>query len=193
MRTVHLFLRLLKHTASGTEFKLGVTVQPEADSDWLVGCNLKVVQVRLQVVSKAAWRAMYDLTRILTRTRLSLLFRFLGLSGLQLGGQAPTFLGQLKALVYVPAAPSLAYLRLRPLVGNGFHHSEDDACCNTMLDASLRGLQLGNSGFKPEGTIPAGIYKLPKLTFLDVRNNEFHDAPIPNAIMIPGKCKCKCK
>ncbi len=47
-----------------------------------------------------------------------------------------------------------------------------------MLDA--RGLQLGNSGFK--GTIPAGIYKLTKLTFLDVRNNKLHDAPIPNAI-----------
>ena len=44
----------------------------------------------------------------------------------------------------------------------------------------LRILSLGSSGFK--GTIPAGVYKLTKLTILDVNNNQFHDAPIPNAI-----------
>ncbi len=39
---------------------------------------------------------------------------------------------------------------------------------------------MGNSGFK--GTIPAGVYKLTKLVGLDVSDNQFHDAPIPNAI-----------
>ncbi len=36
------------------------------------------------------------------------------------------------------------------------------------------------SNFK--GTIPAGVYKLTKLTYLSVNGNQFHDAPIPNAI-----------
>jgi len=44
----------------------------------------------------------------------------------------------------------------------------------------LRILDLGSSGFK--GTIPAGVYKLTKLTTLDFSGNQFHDAPIPNAI-----------
>jgi hypothetical protein len=48
--------------------------------------------------------------------------RELYLYNMQLGGQAPTFLGQLKALSYVPAASPLAHRRsllLRPLVGDG--------------------------------------------------------------------------
>ena len=39
---------------------------------------------------------------------------------------------------------------------------------------------MSDSNFK--GTIPAGVYKLTKLTYLAVSDNQFHDAPIPNAI-----------
>jgi len=63
------------------------------------------------------------------------------IGGLQLGGQAPTFLGQLKA---------------------------------------LSSLGMYDSNFK--GTIPAGVYKLTKLMYLAVNGNQFHHAPIPNAI-----------
>jgi hypothetical protein len=39
---------------------------------------------------------------------------------------------------------------------------------------------MSDSNFK--GTIPAGVYKLTKLAELGVASNQFHDAPIPNAI-----------
>ncbi len=46
-----------------------------------------------------------------------------------------------------------------------------------------------DSDFK--GTIPVGVYKLTKLTYLGVGDNQFHDAPIPNAISNLVNLKCE--
>ena len=44
----------------------------------------------------------------------------------------------------------------------------------------VRELYIEDSRFK--GAIPAGIFKLTKLSYLYLDGNQFHDAPIPNAI-----------